>query len=124
MKVRSITGWICTFSAVFLFVAAINVSGQGYGDRNRPNSNGGGALITGKVWMPDGSLAVGAKVTLASPDINTSTFTDADGIYFFGGLKGGNYAVAVKIEGYEQETASYLSMPIPDPDGLLRSRFI
>ncbi|MEP6848783.1 MAG: tetratricopeptide repeat protein [Acidobacteriota bacterium] len=93
-------------AGTILAISAI-ADGQGYGARNRPASGGGSKIISGKVWMPDGTPAVGEKVSISSSDVNTTTLTDADGTYSFGSLPGGTYTVSVKIEGLLTASESY-----------------
>lgn len=94
------------FTAMLL-AAVSTASGQGIGARNRPASGGGSKMISGKVWMPDGTAAVGVKVSISSSDVNTTTFTDSDGNYSFGSLPGGSYTVSVKVEGLPAANESY-----------------
>jgi len=98
---------VSLFSAVIILGATSAALAQGYGSRNRPAGGGGSANISGRVVMPDGTPAVGAKVLLNSSDVNTFTFTDSDGNYGFSGVAGGNYTITAKVEGLPDATESY-----------------
>jgi len=92
------------FSIVLL---AIHSNAQGVGDRNRPSS-GGTHIVSGKVRLPDGTAAVGARVTLNNTDIGASTqSTDHDGEFSFSGLPEGNYTLNVRATGYQQENETF-----------------
>ncbi|MDH3697348.1 MAG: DUF4382 domain-containing protein [Flavobacteriaceae bacterium] len=48
----------------------------------------------------------GAQITLIAADtVNTTTFTDASGMYMLLGVEGGSYDVMVELEGYDPQTA-------------------
>jgi len=99
------------FSSFFIsFLALISTPSflaQGIGDRNRPSS-GGTHVVSGKVRLPDGSPAVGARVTLNNTDIGSSNqSTDHDGEFSFSGMPEGNYSISVKLEGYQTESESF-----------------
>lgn len=99
------------FSSFFVsFLALVSASSflaQGIGDRNRPTS-GGTHIVSGKVRLPDGTPAVGARVTLNNTDIGSSTqATDHDGEFTFSGMPEGNYSISVKLEGYQTESESF-----------------
>ncbi|MGH9819912.1 MAG: tetratricopeptide repeat protein, partial [Pyrinomonadaceae bacterium] len=106
MKNKHASAFIFVFLTALTLAPVIVADGQGIGDRNRPG-NGGSATISGKVTMPDGTPAKDVKVSISSADINTSTFTDADGMYSFGDMPGGNYTVTVKVEGLPMASESY-----------------
>ena len=95
------------FVSLFTFVSAVSLSAQGIGDRNRPTS-GGTHVVAGKVRLPDGSPAIGARVTLNNTDIGSSTQnTDNDGEFAFSGMPEGNYSISVKLEGFQTESESF-----------------
>src|SRR6185369_232753 len=95
---------ILGFSTV---LAATFSQAQGIGDRNRPTS-GGTHIVSGKVHLPDGTPAVGARVTLNNTDIGASTqSTDHDGEFSFSGLPEGNYTLNIRATGYQQENETF-----------------
>jgi tetratricopeptide (TPR) repeat protein len=99
------------FRSSFVAVVVLSVIslsfGQGIGDRNRPNS-GGTHIVSGKVRLPDGAAAVGARVTLNNTDIGANTqSTDEDGSFTFSGLPEGNYTINVRANGYQQENETF-----------------
>src|SRR5690242_18466205 len=106
MKTRNFIFRIFTLVVVSLAVS-IFVSGQGIGDRNRASS-GGSHVISGRVRLPDGTPAVGAKVNLSNTDIGSnSQSTDQDGNFTFSGMPEGNYSISVRLEGYQVENESF-----------------
>ncbi len=65
--------------------------------------------IAGLVTTIQDSVSVGlegAQVSLIAADtVNTTTFTDASGMYMLMGVEGGSYDVMVELEGYTSQTA-------------------
>lgn len=103
MKAKIIYAWVLTLGAVFFFSFSSEVSGQGYGDRNRAGGDGR-YNVQGRIIMPDGSPAVGVKVALSGADFtNGSTVTDNSGNFTFSNVPSGNYNITVKA------TAAYES---------------
>jgi Tfp pilus assembly protein PilF len=107
MNLRSISKWIFVVVAGLVVVSGMQVTGQGVG-ANRANKVGGGGsfTVTGKVYMPDGSPAVGVRVSLAGEFIGPSTSTDLDGNFSFGGVSAGNYTVSTSVEGFPPQSES------------------
>lgn len=104
MRVKHFISSLLAGFAVLLTYTTI--AAQGIGDRNRP-SEGGNHIITGRVILPDGRPAVGAKVSMSSNEmIGSSTTTDYDGAFTFAGLPGGNYSLSVRADGYQTENES------------------
>jgi Tfp pilus assembly protein PilF len=90
--------------------AVVSVSGQGFGDRNRPAGRGN-YRITGKVYMPDGTPAKDVEVAASGMESGgLSTRTDIDGNFTISGLSSGNYSVIVREKGLQTETES-LTIP-------------
>lgn len=94
-------------SAVFA-LCGVSVVAQGIGDRNRPADGGNGRYgIQGRVRLPDGRPAIGAKVYINGTDIisgNVSTVTNNDGVFHVGSLQPGNYTVVVQMSGMPPES--------------------
>ena len=91
------------FAAAAVGLLGVPANAQGIGDRNRPNE-GGNHIISGRVYLPNGTPAVGVRVSFSSTDLpGNSTSTDSDGAFTFSGLPGGNYTVMVKADGYQTE---------------------
>jgi len=92
---------------MFVLLAASLTFAQGIGDRNRPSS-GGTHIISGKVRLPDGRPATGARVTVSNTDIGTNTQnTDQDGSFSFSGMPAGNYSIMVRAEGFQTESETF-----------------
>ena len=70
--------------------------------------------IAGLVSTMQDSTSVGlegAQVSLIAADtVNTTTFTDASGMYMLMGVEGGTYDVMVDLEGYMSETAEAVNV--------------
>ena len=70
--------------------------------------------LEGLVTTLDGELSSpleGAQVAVFAADtLNTTTFTDAAGMYMVMGLSAGNYDVTVELEGYESQSAEELTI--------------
>jgi len=99
------------FRSFFVAISAVILTSlslaQGIGDRNRP-AEGGTHIISGKVRLPDGRPAVGARVTVSNTDIGTrQQNTDQDGSFTFSGMPAGNYSIMVRAEGFQTENESF-----------------
>lgn len=102
-----------TFKRLFyLALVVIALTGaaaaQGIGDRNRPADGGNGSYgIQGRVILSNGRPAVGARVSISSPDIisgNISAITNNDGVFQVGSLPAGNYLIIAQVSGLPSET--------------------
>jgi tetratricopeptide (TPR) repeat protein len=104
MKGRQLISSFFTGTILAACAAALLAPAQGIGDRNRP-SEGGSHIISGKVYLPNGKAAAGARVSISSSDIAGSTVsTDNDGGFSFSGLPGGNYWISVAATGFPTES--------------------
>ena len=94
----------------FLFIsiclAALTVSGQGIGDRNRASDSGGGSYtIQGRVYLPTGRPAQNVKVEITNPDApSLSFYTNSDGVFQTGSVRAGNFTISVEVAGLPKET--------------------
>jgi tetratricopeptide (TPR) repeat protein len=89
-------GWMLLL--VLLTATRLDVAGQVVG--------GGGFLVYGRVYLPDGSPAVRVKVKLdTASSFNRETLTDNDGYYEFRGIVAGRYHLsAINRDAPEQFT--------------------
>lgn len=103
---KSYYTWGFVLATVLSFWVLQDVKAQGYGDRN---STGDGKLaIQGKVFLPNGSPAVGATVSFSGTEfVSGTTRTDDSGNFRFNNLPPGNYTVTVRgTEEFETDTES------------------
>jgi Flp pilus assembly protein TadD len=95
---------------IILLVALVTfhatISAQGIGDRNRAADGGDGRFgLQGRVILPNGKPAVGAKISISSAENpSASANTNMDGVFQVGGLRAGNYTVAVRVPGMPVES--------------------
>lgn len=96
------------FITAVLSALAAATAGQGIGDRNRPADGGNGSFgIQGRIILPNGRPAVGARAYISSPDVisgNISAVTNNDGVFQVGSLQAGNYTIVVQVSGMPAET--------------------
>lgn len=102
MKMRSIFGRVFVFSACAL-MAAISVAGQSVG-AGRAGNNSGSYTVTGKVLLPDGKPAVGARVDVSCDFTTASARTDPDGTYRITGIPAGNCSIVARVSGFDPVT--------------------
>jgi tetratricopeptide (TPR) repeat protein len=74
------------------------------------------AAIEGVVKGPDGKLLQGAVMKIDRLDVkgNYTVKTDKKGHYFYGGLPGGSYKVAVVVDGKEMDSMNGVPIKIGD----------
>ena len=94
--------------STFILLIAINVfaavttlvSAQAVGaSRGLPAA--GSYSVTGKVVLPNGKPAVGARVDLSCDFTSVSTNTDDDGTYRFTGIPAGNCSLVARVSGFD-----------------------
>lgn len=94
--------------AIVIAALSVAVAAQGIGDRNRPADGGNGRFgIQGRVILPNGRPAVGARVSVSGADMisgNVSSVTNQDGVFQVGSLSAGNYTIEVRVSGMPAET--------------------
>lgn len=115
MKMRSIG---VSLAALFI-VAAFSFEGvhaQALGTGRGLPSNNGNYSITGKVMLPNGAPAVGAKVDATCDFSSAATNTADDGTYRITGISAGNCVVHAKVEGFEIAT-EYRTIERDTPQG-------
>ena len=78
------------------------------------------AAIEGVVKGPDGKLLQGAQMKIDRLDVkgNYTVKTDKRGHYFYGGLPGGSYKVAVLIDGKERDFQNGVPIKIGETQNL------
>lgn len=78
---------------------------QGIGDRNRAADGDGSYSIQGRVYLPNGKPAIGAKASISSAESSGITATtDINGIFQVGSLRAGNYRISVVVPGFPSES--------------------
>jgi Flp pilus assembly protein TadD len=88
--------------AVALFLASEALYGQAPAvGAHRADASTFGYIVTGKVFLPDGKPAAGAKVEVACDFDVDHGVTDADGIYRITGIAGGSCRISVDVRGFE-----------------------
>jgi len=93
-----------SLTVIFFGLIVAVVSGQGIGDRNRPQGINN-LRISGKVILPDGTPGKDVKVNIVGTETTASSVrTNADGVFEFSGLGNGNYTVSVRANGYRPES--------------------
>lgn len=103
----------CAICRIFVSAAVVlgitsGLFAQGIGDRNRPADGGNGSFgIQGRVILPNGRPAVGARIYISSAEMisgNISSVTNNDGVFHVGSLQGGNYTITAQVTGMPSET--------------------
>jgi Tfp pilus assembly protein PilF len=93
------------YSPLFLLLLLVPVSAfaQGVG-----TGRGGidGYTITGKVALPDGKPAAGARVDATCDFTSVTASTRSDGTYTLTGVRAGNCSITARVAGYEAITES------------------
>lgn len=95
MKIKYLT---LVFAASVLLLAATAGSAQSVG-AGRGINNGGRFVIAGKVYLPNGDPAVGARITASGTYLNSNTYTDQDGYYTLAGVPVGSFTITATVEG-------------------------
>jgi len=94
------------FIGVVVSVCVSIATGQGIGDRNRPQGLSN-YRITGKVILPDGTPGKNITVNIVGTETPASTVrTNSDGTFEFSGLGNGNYTVSIRAAGFRPESES------------------
>ena len=101
MKMRSI---FVLLAAMFTLAAfSFDVDGQSVGSsRGLPSS--GSYSVTGKVVLPDGKPAIGARVDVSCDYTSASANTDSDGSYRVTGIPAGNCTIVARVAGFDPLT--------------------
>jgi Flp pilus assembly protein TadD len=91
------------FGLLLMLVLSLSVLGQGVG-----TGRGGidGYTITGKVALPDGKPAQGARVDATCDFTAVSASTRSDGTYTLTGVRAGNCSITARVAGYDAITES------------------
>jgi cytochrome c-type biogenesis protein CcmH/NrfG len=103
MRMRSISALIVFAAIGMLAVFSADLYGQAVGaSRGLPSS--GSYTVTGKVFLPDGKPAVGARVDVSCDFTSTTTNTDSDGTYRVTGIPAGNCSIVARVSGFDPQS--------------------